>query len=100
MHLDGVFWEPAQKYEWRHPRVDARVHPLRIYEAHVGMSGEEPRVSTYEYFRCEILPYIASLGYNAVQMMAIMEHPYYGSFGYQVCSNQALCFFFILVVAC
>ncbi|MEW6250285.1 MAG: hypothetical protein AB1716_06540, partial [Planctomycetota bacterium] len=57
---------------------------LRIYEAHVGMATEEYRVGTYREFAAQVLPRIAAAGYNAVQLMAIQEHPYYGSFGYQV----------------
>ena len=62
---------------------------LRIYEAHVGMGGEEPRVHTYREFADDILPRIARGGYNCVQLMAIMEHAYYGSFGYHVTSFLA-----------
>ena len=55
-----------------------------IYECHVGMAQEEYRVGTYREFTKKILPHIKKLGYNTIQIMAIMEHPYYGSFGYQV----------------
>ena len=61
-----------------------------IYEAHVGMSTEEKRVSTFEEFRTQVLPRIAELGYNTIQLMGIQEHPYYGSFGYQVSSFFAV----------
>jgi 1,4-alpha-glucan branching enzyme len=57
-----------------------------IYEAHIGMAGEEARVHTYTEFKDEVLPRIKKLGYNTVQLMGIMEHPYYGSFGYHVSS--------------
>ncbi len=57
---------------------------LFIYECHIGMAQEEPRLGTYEEFRENILPRIKALGYNTIQIMAIMEHPYYASFGYQV----------------
>lgn len=57
---------------------------LYIYEAHVGMAQEEGKVSSYREFADHILPRIHKAGYNTVQLMAIMEHPYYGSFGYQV----------------
>ena len=57
---------------------------LYIYEAHVGMAQEEGKVGTYREFARNVLPRIKKAGYNAVQLMAIMEHPYYGSFGYQV----------------
>jgi 1,4-alpha-glucan branching enzyme len=62
---------------------------LRIYEAHVGMSGEEERVSSYRQFADMVLPRIHGLGYNCVQLMAVMEHAYYGSFGYHVTSFLA-----------
>ncbi len=57
---------------------------LYIYEAHVGMAQEEGKVGTYREFADLILPRVKKAGYNAIQLMAIMEHPYYGSFGYQV----------------
>ncbi|WP_405322081.1 alpha amylase C-terminal domain-containing protein [Frisingicoccus sp.] len=62
---------------------------LYIYEAHVGMALEEGRVGTYREFADLILPRIKQAGYNTIQLMAIMEHPYYGSFGYQVSSFYA-----------
>ena len=55
-----------------------------IYECHIGMSSEDLKVSTYNEFRKNVLPRIKKLGYNTIQIMAIMEHPYYASFGYQV----------------
>ena len=62
---------------------------LYIYEAHVGMSQEEGKVGTYREFAKNVLPRIKKAGYNAVQLMAVMEHPYYGSFGYQVANFYA-----------
>lgn len=83
----GVFsaqvWSPKE-YEWQHPYPTAEDKPLMIYECHVGMSSEEGKVSTYKEFREQVLPRIARLGYNAIQLMAVQEHPYYGSFGYHV----------------
>ena len=67
--------------------TDANFKPkkkLFIYECHIGMAQEEGKVGTYEEFRVNILPRIKKLGYNTIQIMAIMEHPYYASFGYQV----------------
>jgi 1,4-alpha-glucan branching enzyme len=78
----GQFWMP-EAFEWQH-KAPKRKGGLRVYEAHVGMALEEGRVGTFYEFRRNVLPRIADLGYNAVQLMAIMEHPYYGSFGYQV----------------
>ncbi|MCL2682779.1 MAG: alpha-amylase family glycosyl hydrolase [Bacteroidales bacterium] len=75
-------WNPTP-YKWRHKPLKKVENPL-IYEVHIGMSSEEPKISTYNEFRENVLPRIADLGYNMIQMMAIQEHPYYGSFGYQV----------------
>jgi len=75
-------WNPTP-YKWKHKPLKRVKNPL-IYEVHVGMSSEEPKISTYNEFRKNVLPRIADLGYNMIQMMAIQEHPYYGSFGYQV----------------
>ena len=76
-------WEPLQPYRWRYKSPPKVKYPL-IYEAHIGMGGEEPRVHTCNEFREDVLPRIVKLGYNTLQLMAIQEHPYYGSFGYQV----------------
>jgi len=85
--FNGVFWEPPaeERYKFKHPRP-ARPENLKIYEAHVGMSSTEPRVASYAEFARDVLPRIKRLGYNAVQLMAIAEHAYYGSFGYHVTS--------------
>ena len=79
------FWNPAEAYKWKDTAWQgAPQEDLLIYEAHVGMAQEEEKVGTYVEFRDEVLPRIAKAGYNAVQLMAIAEHPYYGSFGYHV----------------
>ena len=82
-------WLPPAEFEWAHPSPDI-AGGLRIYEAHVGMATEEGRVGTFAEFAENVLPRIAALGYNAVQLMAVMEHPYYGSFGYHVSSFFAV----------
>jgi 1,4-alpha-glucan branching enzyme len=78
-------WDPDKPYKWKYAPPQKISNPL-IYEAHIGMSGEEERVSSYNEFRENVLPRIMELGYNTIQLMAIQEHPYYGSFGYQVAS--------------
>ncbi|KAL5044530.1 1,4-alpha-glucan-branching enzyme [Aspergillus fruticulosus] len=82
---ESVFWNPpkAERYKFQHARPK-RPESLRIYEAHVGISSPETRVATYKEFTTNMLPRIKYLGYNAIQLMAIMEHAYYASFGYQV----------------
>ncbi|GHJ87900.1 hypothetical protein NliqN6_4302 [Naganishia liquefaciens] len=94
---DGRFWNPppSEKYTFKHPRPKAiggkdSTGGLKIYEAHVGISTPEPKVGSYVEFRDNVLPRIAELGYNCIQMMAIMEHAYYASFGYQVTSFFAI----------
>lgn len=82
-------WLPAEPYSWKHPRP-ARPSSLRVYECHVGVATNEPRVGSYTEFTRDVLPRVAALGYNAVQMMAVMEHAYYASFGYQVTSMFAV----------
>lgn len=82
---DAVFWNPPStaRYQFQHPRPK-KPASLRIYEAHVGISSSETKVATYKNFTLKMLPRIKHLGYNAIQLMAIMEHAYYASFGYQV----------------
>jgi 1,4-alpha-glucan branching enzyme len=78
-------WMPPEPYRFQYP-TPPLTGGLRIYEAHVGMAQEEEKVGSYQEFTERVLPRIAGLGYNAVQLMAIQEHPYYGSFGYHVSS--------------
>ena len=76
-------WDPVEPYPWTDADFTPK-GPLLIYETHVGMATEEYRPGTYREFADEVLPRVKALGYNTIQLMAIMEHPYYGSFGYQV----------------
>ena len=71
------------KYKWK-KKTFTPAKQLFIYECHIGMAQEEEKVGSFIEFRDNILPRIKDLGYNTIQIMAIMEHPYYGSFGYQV----------------
>eukprot|EP01117_Protostelium_nocturnum_P005840 TRINITY_DN2107_c0_g1_i1.p1 TRINITY_DN2107_c0_g1~~TRINITY_DN2107_c0_g1_i1.p1 ORF type:complete len:706 (+),score=290.42 TRINITY_DN2107_c0_g1_i1:246-2363(+) len=82
---DAVYWNPPQKYEWKHKRPQSP-KDIRIYECHVGMSSKDPKCSTYIEFKDTVIPEIIDAGYNAIQIMGIMEHAYYASFGYQVTS--------------
>jgi len=89
--FDSVFWNPdkSQKYNYINPNPIVP-NSLKIYEAHVGMSSIEPKVSTYREFADSVLPRIKNGGYSAVQLMAIQEHAYYGSFGYHVTNLFAI----------
>ncbi|KEI36787.1 glycoside hydrolase family 13 protein [Mixia osmundae IAM 14324] len=86
---DARFWNPPQKYVFKHPRPP-KPHAVKVYEAHVGISTPEMRVGTYPEFTRNVLPRIKELGYNTIQLMAVMEHAYYASFGYQVTSFFAV----------
>ena len=79
-------WAPKENFVFKNKKFKPNASPLLIYEAHIGMSGEEEKVSTYNEFKEQVLPRIVADGYNCVQLMAIQEHPYYGSFGYHVSS--------------
>ena len=79
-------WAPAKPYKMKKRAFKPNTSPLLIYECHIGMAEEEEKVGTYNEFRENILPRIAKDGYNCIQIMAIQEHPYYGSFGYHVSS--------------
>lgn len=81
--FDAVVWAPKD-FTWSDSAFQPSAQPLLVYEAHVGMSSEKPEVAQYSYFTKHVLPRIKQAGYTTVQLMAIQEHPYYGSFGYHV----------------
>lgn len=86
----GIFsaqvWSPDAPYVWKNSSFTPQTSPLLIYECHIGMGQDAEKVGTYNEFREKVLPRIVKDGYNAIQIMAIQEHPYYGSFGYHVSS--------------
>jgi len=75
--------EISNPYDWEDQKFKMPKTPF-IYECHIGMAQDKYGIGTYCEFADNILPRIKSLGYNTIQIMAVMEHPYYGSFGYQV----------------
>lgn len=79
-------WHLEHAYEWKKQTFRPKRGPLFIYECHIGMSQDAEKVGTYNEFRLNVLPRIIADGYNCIQIMAIAEHPYYGSFGYHVSS--------------
>lgn len=78
-------WDP-KPYRWHRKTFKPQRDPLLIYECHVGMAQDAEKVGTYDEFRLNVLPRIVADGYNCIQLMAVQEHPYYGSFGYHVSS--------------
>lgn len=88
--FDAQVWAPEEPYRWKNQHFRPQnTHPL-VYEAHVGMSSEEEKISNFNDFRVDILPRIKKAGYNTIQLMAVQEHPYYGSFGYHVANFFAV----------
>ncbi len=82
----GVLWAPEKDFKWTDKEFDpapANKNPY-IYECHIGMSTEREAVGTYKEFKDNVLPRVHKHGYNVLQIMAVQEHPYYGSFGYHV----------------
>ncbi len=84
LSFDAQIWIPAKPYQWKNSVPDLKGFQPLIYEGHIGMATEEYRVGTYTEFREQVLPHVVRGGYNTLQLMAIQEHPYYGSFGYHV----------------
>ena len=87
--FNAEVYEPENPYKFKVKKFSPDTKPLLIYECHIGMAQQEEGVGSYEEFRTKTLPRIAADGYNAIQSMAIQEHPYYGSFGYHVSSFYA-----------
>jgi len=93
--FSGQIWEPEHPFEWtdEHYHINHALSPF-IYETHIGMAQETYDIGTYKEFEENILPRVKALGYNTIQIMAIMEHPYYASFGYHVSNYFAACSWF------
>lgn len=79
-------WNPEKPYVFANKKFKPNTDPLLIYECHIGMATNQEKVGTYAEFTRDVLPRIKKAGYNCIQIMAIQEHPYYGSFGYHVSS--------------
>ncbi|MCF7817157.1 MAG: alpha amylase C-terminal domain-containing protein [Kiritimatiellales bacterium] len=77
-------WRPETPYAWKFPNPAKPLGAPLVYESHVGMAQEEAKVGSYLEYKEKILPRVIEMGYNTIQLMGIMEHPYYGSFGYHV----------------
>ena len=82
--FSGLLWWPENAYRFRHVFNPDPKEVLFVYEAHTGMALEEGGIGSFRQFRESVLPRIKKAGYNCIQLMAVQEHPYYGSFGYHV----------------
>ncbi|ODV77906.1 glycoside hydrolase family 13 protein [Suhomyces tanzawaensis NRRL Y-17324] len=90
---EGRFWnpDPSTTYQFKHKRPTFnKKEGIKVYEAHVGISTPKPEIGSYKNFTKNILPLIHELGYNTIQLMAVMEHAYYASFGYQITNFFAI----------
>lgn len=90
-NFTAQLWSPEEEFSWEGDdfKTSSIGEPV-IYECHIGMAQEKEGVGTYKEFEENTLPRIKDLGYNAIQLMAVQEHPYYGSFGYHVSSFFAV----------
>lgn len=79
-------WYPEHQYKWSDTLLSEEKFAPVIYEAHIGMATQEEKTGTYREFTKKVIPIIKKSGYNTIQLMAIQEHPFYGSFGYHVSS--------------
>ena len=84
--FNAQVWCPSAPYHWRHTACFNPDEAPLVYEVHIGMAQEEEKVGSYREFTDRVLPRVVDSGYNTLQLMAIQEHPYYASFGYQVSS--------------
>jgi len=84
--FNAQVWQPKNNYSWRCDSFTPAYHAPVIYEAHIGMATSQEKIGTYREFTENIIPIIKESGYNTIQLMAIQEHPFYGSFGYHVSS--------------
>ncbi|MFA6714243.1 MAG: alpha amylase C-terminal domain-containing protein [Victivallales bacterium] len=91
--FSAKIWHPEKHYVFRNPSPETPGEIL-IYESHVGMAQEYEGVGTFKEYRQKILPMLAGSGYNTIQLMAILGHPYYGSFGYHVANFYSICSLF------
>ena len=85
----AMVWEPEEQYTFKNPSP-VRPEGMLIYEAHIGMAQEEEKIGTFNEFREKILPKVVAGGYNTLQLMAVVNHPYYASFGYHVANFFAI----------
>jgi len=85
--LDGYAWNDAAWMSER-KRRQATDSPIAIYEVHLGswmrVHEEGNRFLGYRELAERLAPYVSDMGYTHVELMPVAEHPFYGSWGYQV----------------
>lgn len=77
-----------QDEEWLEKRANTNLHkgPMSVYECHIGSWKQG---LSYRELADELVPYMLDMGYTHVEFMPVMEHPFGGSWGYQVTSYYA-----------
>lgn len=85
----GIVWNPNKEYQWKNASYQTHQKVPLIYESHAGIATEENKVGTFIEFKDKLIPYIKKAGYNTIQLMAVAEHPFYGSYGYHVSNFYA-----------
>ena len=75
-----------QDTEWLNSRSTDLNVPMSVYEVHVGSWKQG---SNYNTLRQELIPYLQEHGYTHVELLPVAEHPFGGSWGYQVSSYYA-----------
>ncbi|CAL5392773.1 unnamed protein product [Camellia sinensis] len=80
----AVHWEPPPEcvYKWKHKHPEAP-KSLRIYECHIGISGSEPKIASFNDFTEKVLPHVKDAGYNVIQLIGLVEHKDYFTIGYR-----------------
>ena len=90
--IDGYNWRDAGWLAHRKKKAGKFTsEPMNIYEVHLGSWKRHDDGSYYSYkeLASELAPYVKQMGYTHIELMPIMEHPFDGSWGYQVCSYYA-----------
>ena len=91
--LSGYTWHDARWMEDR-AKKDPNKEPMAIYECHVGSwmkhpDGTEDGFYTYREFADRLVQYLKEMKFTHVELMGILEHPFDGSWGYQVTGYYA-----------
>jgi len=89
----SIVWDTD--YSWKdkswlkkRPKLNALNQPMSVYEVHLGSWQRDPsepdRVLTYKEIANSLIPYVLEMGFTHVELMPIMEYPYFPSWGYQI----------------
>ena len=93
-NIEGYAWRDADWLAYRKKnfgRDKCLSQPINVYEMHLGSwkRHEDGRYYSYAETAGELAPYLKQMGYTHVELMPVSEHPFDGSWGYQVCGYYA-----------